>query len=670
MMNNRILQLMFLTVLSTQVIAAENADNLFDLSLEELMKITVTTVEKSPQSFIDTPRALYVITQEDIRRSGATSIPEALRMVPGVHVAQITAHRWAISIRGFQQEFAGKLLVLLDGRTLYTPTFSGVHWDSNDVVLDQVERIEVLRGPGSVVWGSNAMNGVINIITKKAADTQGGKLNVAAGNEANILTDVTYGNHTGNWYWRAYAKYLNWKATSRNDYTAPGLPGHSINDAWNVGRYGVRADQEAGSRTVSLSANVYNGDINDLLDDVPALNPARYTYSYYAGITSGYDATVNWTQKFNPSNEWQFRFFVDESDRKDANVSEQRSTYDVEAQNRLKQDNHIIVYGAGYRRYGSRTQPHIAVKFVPNDEAYNLVNAFFHDDWHLNQNWRLNYGLKVEDDKYTNTSYQPAIGLSWQKNQSLVWMNVERAIRLTNRLERDIRANLEPIPANTYYAGQPEGYIQLTGQPDNKEESIIAYELGFRRLINNGFYWDVATYYFKYHNLIFFESQQNIGAPFINADGQYIIPVLISNTGKGDVTGLEMSFTWQAMTSWVLKSSFTYTMMNLDGDPIVTKIEGQTPRKQFNVRSFYNINKQWQFDSAIYYVDKLPGFLATFNDYLRLDLRLGWKSSPHSELSLDGQNLLDKSHLEHNEKGYSTYSAVPRSYYLKWSYKF
>ena len=200
---------MFLTVLSTQVIAAENADNLFDLSLEDLMQITVTTVEKSPQSFIDTPRALYVITQEDIRRSGATSIPEALRMVPGVHVAQITAHRWAISIRGFQQEFAGKLLVLLDGRTLYTPTFSGVHWDSNDVVLDQVERIEVLRGPGSVVWGSNAMNGVINIITKKAADTQGGKLNVAAGNEANILTDVTYGNHTGNWYWRAYAKYFN-----------------------------------------------------------------------------------------------------------------------------------------------------------------------------------------------------------------------------------------------------------------------------------------------------------------------------------------------------------------------------------------------------------------------------------------------------------------------------
>ena len=327
---------MFFSVLSTQVIAAENADNLFDLSLEELMQITVTTVEKSPQSFIDTPRALYVITQEDIRRSGATSIPEALRMVPGVHVAQITAHRWAISIRGFQQEFAGKLLVLLDGRTLYTPTFSGVHWDSNDVVLDQVERIEVLRGPGSVVWGSNAMNGVINIITKKAADTQGGKLNVAAGNEANVLTDVTYGNHAGNWYWRAYAKYFNWKATSRNDYTAPGLPGHSINDAWNVGRYGVRADQETGNRTVSLSANVYNGDINDLLDDVPALNPARYVYSYYAGTTSGYDATVNWTQKFNSNNEWQFRFFVDESDRKDVNVSEQRSTYDVEAQNRKR----------------------------------------------------------------------------------------------------------------------------------------------------------------------------------------------------------------------------------------------------------------------------------------------------------------------------------------------
>jgi len=669
-MKSSLLPLTMLVTISAQASSEPDAETLFDMSLEQLMQITVTTASKRPQSYLETPRAVYVITREDILRSGVTTIPDALRMAPGVHVAQITAHRWAISIRGFQQEFAGKLLVLIDGRTLYTPTFSGVFWDSNDVVLDHVERIEIVRGPGSVVWGSNAMNGVINIITRNAADTQGGKLNIAAGNQDKLLTDVTFGDRSGNWAWRGYAKYFDRESTDRPGYSSPYVPGTSIHDGWSMNRIGMRADQQLDKRDISLSVNVYDGNIDDLADDVPMLNPARSEEFYSDGTTSGYDASLLWKLKADPHHEWQLRLFVDNNDRRDVNVDEQRSTYDVELQYILQWQNHKLIYGAGYRYYDSTTQPHNAVAFEPADSSINLGNLFFHDDWMFTDNWRLNYGLKIEHDDYTETSYQPAIGLAWQHQQSQVWMNVERAIRLNNRLERDIRANLQAIDADSYFAGQPEGFVQLTGQPDIKEESIVAYELGYRCLASNDFYWDIAGYYFEYDNLIFFESEQNIGSGFINGDGEFIIPVQINNTGEGNVSGMEMSFSWQPMNAWKLKGSFTYTRMDLQGDPITDKIEGQTPKRQFNLRSFYNLNEHWQIDSAVYYVDELPGFLASFKSYVRLDLRLGWIINRHSELVLDGQNLLDDRHREHNEKGYSTYSEVPRSYYLKWAYKF
>lgn len=222
----------------------------------------------------------------------------------------------------------------------------------------------------------------------------------------------------------------------------------------------------------------------------------------------------------------------------------------------------------------------------------------------------------------------------------------------------------------SFYAGQPEGFIQLTGQPDVKEESIVAYELGYRIMNSDSVYWDIAAYYFDYDDLIFFESQQNIGSSFINTDGQFILPVNISNTGEGSVSGMEISFAWQLIHDWKLKGSFAYAKMDLKGDPIADKIEGETPEKQFHLRSFYNLNEHWQIDSAIYYVDDLPGFTTAFEDYLRLDLRIAWKTTYNSEVVLAGQNLLDKTHREHNEKGYSTFSDVPRTYYLKWSQKF
>jgi iron complex outermembrane receptor protein len=658
-----------LTITSTQSLAGINSDNLFELSLEELMEITVTTVAKNPQKFIETPRAIYVISREDIRRSGVTSIPEALRMAPGVHVAQISSHRWAISIRGFQQEFAGKLLVLIDGRTLYTSTFSGVHWDSNDLVLDNVERIEIMRGPGSVVWGSNAMNGVINIITRDASETQDTRISVLGGNEEKIA-NLSTGDQMGDWYWRAYAKYLTRDARERDDYSSTELTGTSIHDAWDVGRLGMRADRTSDHQSISITANVYDGDIDDLADGIAMLNPARAEDSYFSGEISGFDISMNCTRAINSNNQWQVRLFLDDSERLDVNVSEQRSVYDIEIQNNFRKGDHSLIYGVGYRFNDSQIQHHLAVSFDPSDDSTNLVNAFIHDDWRLNENWRINFGVKLENDEYTDTSYQPSIGMSWQQKSSQIWFNVERAIRITNRLERDIEANLQAIEADSLYIGQPEGFLQLTGQSEVKEESILAYELGYRKLFSNDVYWDIAGYYFEYKDLIFFESQENTGAPFVNADGQVIVPVQISNTGEGHVAGVEISFAWQLMTDWKMKGSFTYTDMDLRGDPIVDKIEGETPDKQFHIRSYYNLDPDWQLDASIYYVDDVPGFVAEFEDYVRLDLRLAWLLSSQSELVLSGQNLLDDAHREHNEKGFSTFSEVPRSFYMRWDYSF
>lgn len=660
---------MLLSALLAQPASAAVDDGLFSMSLEQLMQINVTTASKRPQSYIKTPRAVYVITREDIRRAGVTSIPEALRMAPGVHVAQITSHRWAISIRGFQQELAGKLLVLIDGRSVYTPTFSGVYWDAQDLVLDNIERIEIVRGPGSVVWGSNAVNGVINIITRNAADTQGGKANIATGNDESIA-DVTYGDHSGDWYWRVYGKYFKRNDRSRADYQSTDLSSKSINDAWDVGRTGFRADRNGKDSSLTLSANLYSGNIDDLADAIPQTNPSGARDYYYAGDMSGFDTNLVWKKHLSKNSQWQVSLFADQSDRKDVNENEQRRSQDIELQHNLKLGAHNLTYGGGFRHYESLTQPQLALSFVPNDDTNNLFNLFAHNEWTLSDAWRINFGLKMEHDDYTNTSYQPALGASWYSDKHQAWFNVERAIQLPNRVDRDVRANVAAIPADTQYAGQPEGFAQLTGSPNVREQTIVAYELGYRTLYNKHFYWDLATYYFDYKDLIFIENRDNPGTPYINAAGEYIVPLLITNDGEGNIKGAEISFAWQASHNWKLKGAFTYTSMNLSGNPTADLINQETPEKQFNLRSYYNLNEHWQIDTAIYHVSSLKSFNNYFDHYTRLDLHLARKLGRHSELTLVGQNLLQDAHTEQGEKAFSTYAEVPRTWYVKWSQDF
>lgn len=274
-----------------------------------------------------------------------------------------------------------------------------------------MERIEIVRGPGSVVWGSNAMNGVINIITRNAADTQGGKVNIAVGNELNLLTDVSYGDQSGDWAWRGYARYFDQDARQRDDFSSAQLPGTSINDAWKVSRMGIRADQQQNRRELLLSANVYDGDIDDLAHGIPLLNPARSESSYFAGEISGYDTILQWTQKINSHDQWRLRLFVDDSERRDVNILEQRSVYDVELQYNLQRANHTTIYGAGYRRYQGDTQADLAAAFQPPNDTTHLSNVFFRDDWRFTDNWRLSFGLKPAPGLAT----EPAIatGTCW-----------------------------------------------------------------------------------------------------------------------------------------------------------------------------------------------------------------------------------------------------------------
>jgi len=649
-----------------QVVKPETS-GLIKLSIEELMDIEVTSPGKKAQRLSDVAAAVFVINQEDIRRSGATSIPEVLRLAPGVQVARIDSNKWAISVRGFDNRYTNNLLVLIDGRTVYTSTFSGVFWDIQDTMLEDVERIEVIRGPGAALWGANAVNGVINIITKRAEETQGGLLAVGAGSEERGFGGLRYGLKVGkDAYARGYIKYF------KRDGGVDGS-GKDTADGWDALRGGFRLDwQASASDSLTVQGDLYDGSYGTT-GTVPLLVPPYSQTQNDNGGTFGGNLLTRWEKTLSPTSGLALQIYYQRDERNDIEVGKGlEDIFDVDYQHRFSWGKrNEIMYGVGYRFNHDRLTNSSLVSFTPDSLSRNLFSGFLQDDITLiPERLRITLGSKFEHNYYTGFEVQPNARFLWTPHSGhTVWGAVSRAVRTPARADCDLRGNVATIPPGAPGNPGPTPILLSTfGSRELKSEVLLAYELGYRTQPADSFSIDLALYYHDYDRLIDYVT----GSPFPEispAPPHVVVPSIFVNNMEGKVYGLEVSNDWLPLSWWRLKLSYTYQQMDIrlkgniaDTTGRAKSIEGRSPKHQISLRSSIDLPWDLTFDGWVRYVDALPSIAV--NSYVTMDTRLAWRPRPNLELALTGQNLIESSHREFvSVEGIST--KTERSFYGK-----
>src|SRR5882762_6305600 len=469
------------------------------MSMEDLMNMKVTSVSKHTQKVADAAAAIFVITQEDIRRSGATSIPEALRLAPGLEVARIDQNKWAIGSRGFNGRFDNKLLVLIDGRSVYTPLFSGVYWNVQDVMLEDVDRIEVIRGPGATLWGANAVDGVINVITKKAKSTQSAVVTAGAGTEERGAGGVRYGSKIGdNTYYRAYTKYFDWGPSS---YPS----GMTAHDGWDALRGGFRADwTPAGANSLTLQGDVYRSRFNETLTVASLSAPYSNTFPN-DGKYSGGNILGRWNHTSERSS-MSLQMYFDNTTIADKSLFvDHQNIFDIDFQHAFHTgDSQQFVWGFGYRSIRDKNDPSFTVSLQPNQVTLNHFSTFLQDEISLVDNrLQITLGSKFERNEFTGLEVQPNARLLWNltPNQS-IWTAVSRAVRTPALTEEGLRLNSAVIPPGTPSNPTPlPAVLAVFGSHQFNSEDLLAYELGYRVQATSNLSIDLATFYNNYSNL-------------------------------------------------------------------------------------------------------------------------------------------------------------------------
>jgi len=615
-----------------------------------------------PERLGDAPAAVYVLTSEDIMRSGATSIPEALRLVPGVQVSRGSPSGWAISIRGFNSALANKLLVLIDGRTVYDPLFSGVYWDVQDTALEDIDRIEVIRGPGASQWGANAVNGVINIITKKAADTRGLLLSVTGGNQEQPVVTARYGGDAGaNTHWRVYGKYLN----------RPGgntLAGLDAQNEWAAWRGGFRVDIDPNARgdSFTLQGDIYHSE-NGQLRSVPQLTKPYAVVNEENITAEGGNVLGRWTRQIGGDSNISVQSYFDATSRDQLTLKDRRNTFDVDAQYELPMlDRHKITMGLGYRYTTDRLSATPIIASAKSRLSEELFSGFVQDKITLDpERWFLTIGSKFEQNDFTGFEIQPSVRLQWQGDGESAWASVSRAVRTPSELESDFRILTGVIPPGILPVPIS---VELIPSPNFKSEELIAYEVGYRRQWTSSVLTDLTAFYNDYDNL----STLSLQAPSLGSNPLHaILPIAITNLTKAKTYGFEAVANWRAQEHLNFSAAYSVLQMNLDGPPSNLAIaseaaEKQSPQQQFNLRSQWDIDERLALDTTLYYVAPLPGYQV--NAYWRLDARLGWRLTDQLQFDLVGQNLLMDSHREFGAPTDVNATRIGRSVYgrLTW----
>lgn len=629
----------------------------------------IFSLSKKKENAFDAASATYVLSSEDMRRAGVTSIPEALRLVPGVQVSRMGGSSWAIAIRGFNRQFSNKLLVMIDGRTVYTPLFSGTFWDLHDYVLEDIDKIEVVRGPGGTIWGANAVNGIINIITKSAVETQGFYASQIIGNEDRSITEVRYGGKTNSDdSYRVYAKKSVRDGLDQYDSKNKNRDGYRMETA------GFRYDMSSiKDNTISVHGDIARGTANNFFNTIK--NPEQNDKDSNTG-----NLVVNWDRKLSKKSNFTLQTYLDYDKFDIPILSRSATTLDVDFQHfyNFSRDNQFI-WGLGYRHIADKIKenPVSANKYVlsyePDKRNDELFTLFLQDKIGLiADELYLTLGSKFEHNDFTGFEYQPNARLSYYpaRNQT-IWASVSRAVRTPTRGEDDIDLR------------DATGSVTVNRGSDTYEsENLVAYELGYRIKPTHKTLIDATAFYNDYSKLRTFELQN--GAP------------TAANLGYGESYGFEVNGKWQVTNDWRLEASYEFFKMDLhisdasNEDEFANvngrtdRLEGaedQAPQNQVKFRSFYNITPKVEFDNVIYYVSKLNSGNASGStkigdrgedlpSYVRFDTRVGYLPSRNLELSVGVQNLFDQRHTEFKKSAYNIRTEIGRNIYVKavWQY--
>ncbi len=640
------------------------------LSLEELVNIKVTSVSKKKEDLWGASSAIYVITQEDIRRSGATNIPESLRIVPGLHVAHLDSNTWAVTSRGFNSRFANKLLVLIDGRTIYSSVFSGVFWDAHDTVLEDIDRIEVIRGPGATIWGANAVNGVINIITKKAQDTEGLLVSSGAGTEERGFGTFRYGGKIrkkGNF--RVFGKYYN-----RDEFV--GFEGERAADESEAARGGFRMDLDLSEKdTLTAQGNIYSGESgNRIKDNLLLPNPPFATSFDDETLVTGGHFLTKWERTLSNDSNLSLQLYFDRESRdfQGNGLEFTLDTYDAEFQHRFhwgkRQE---ITWGLNHRYIVDSFENSGNIIFTPDDRL-NYNTAFFVQDaiQIIPEKLRLTLGSKFSANNYTGFEYQPSAKLAWTPNtKHTLWGSVSRAVRTPSRVTDSVKVNNRTVNIAGFNT-----VIQNTGSLDYDSEDLLAFESGYRIKVTEKLSFDIASF-FNIYNEILTAEQESFGFDRVGRTLVPVVPLSFDNKGSGESYGIEWMAQWQPFEWWRLTGGFTWFQLDLNKDATSLDTtfeddEDKDPEFQYNFRSYLSLPHNFEFDTIVYFVDSLESM--DVSHYVRLDLRIGWKPIPELELSLVGQNLQDSKHLEFgNERfQFQARTQVERSIYGKVTWRY
>ncbi|MEO8410730.1 MAG: TonB-dependent receptor, partial [Propionivibrio sp.] len=613
-----------LALLATRGAAGADGAEAPELSLEDLLKVEVTSVSRKSERLRDVAAAVFVISREDIERSGATSIPDLLSMAPGVSVARLANNRWAVSVRGFNDRFSNKLLVLMDGRSIYSPLFSGVIWENEDTPLEDIERIEVIRGPGAAMWGANAVNGVINIITRRARDTQGNQLVAAVGTEYRAAASFRHGGEVGDGHYRIWGKAL-----KRDESVA--ADGQAGNDYARAERVGFRGDWvTGGGHRLLLSGQAYSTPTGDRWG-VPGDRAVDLRQSDKGAHLLGRD---EW--RLGDGSEAALQAYVDFSALSiGGTVTEKRTTVDLDFQHRMTLgQRHDLMWGLGYRQSRDQLASSGFISFQPSTDRFSLASAFIHDDITLlPDTLRLMLGMRVEHNSYTGLEFMPNLRAMWTPTVSQsVWASVSRATRTPSRAERDARVDRAVLPAGA--VGNPFPII-MRSMPDDGEaqsEKALTYELGYRQQFSPTVSADIAVFSSYYDELRAGSTgtQQVVLGP-----SPYIVQYLPrDNSLKARTSGAELSVEWTPFSWWRIQSSYSYLNMSIwsvTGDPVSVATAKATergdPQHQFSLRSSMTLSDRHRVDLWLRHVSRLSENDQSFAipAYTTLDLRYAWR---------------------------------------------
>jgi iron complex outermembrane receptor protein len=662
-MTTRLLVLFGAMAAPSPALAQSQVPDLSQASIEDLMSIEITSASRKEQRAADVAAAVFVITHDDIRRSGMTTIPDLLRMAPGVEVAQINSNKWAVSVRGFNALYANKLLVLVDGRSLYNRIFSGVLWDTEDLMLDDIDRIEVIRGPGAAMWGANAVNGVINIVTKAAADTEGALARVEVG-RAGDQGAVRYGGKLGTGSYRLYSQW-----TGRDQSLI--APGVRANDASHSVTSGFRAAWTTQPSAFMLEGDFTAGQARALW---PNFNPQTAALDPIANVptdTQGGHLLGRWTHTRAGGAALQIQSFLDIEGRQEPVGNYARRAFDVDTQYHTalgaRQD---LVAGAGYRFIDERFDGHVGFSLTPAQNNSSLLTAFLQDEIELFRNrLAVTLGSQVQYDSDAGAGVQPTARLMWKAlpNQR-IWAATSRALRTPSLDERGFRVDYPPAPTPV---GLPL-YIVALGNRATRTETLVDAEAGYRLEIGTGSI-DVTGFVGRYDHL----ATQETAAPVVQfvPSPQILVTTLFGNQLRATTRGLEVAGHWAPVPAWRFDGSYTafHVTPHLAAtslDPLAAGEDGSAPSTQWQLRSTFMPVSRATLGVALFHVSPLERLQVAA--YTRADVNAEWRFNSHLSAMAIGQNLFDAAHAEFGGVGSLLLpTLVPRSasLRLRWTFR-